>query len=118
MIEQLFLIIVLGLCSYRIARFFVDDKLIGMGPDSGSWLSTKVDKFAYTEDGADRNFLRCKIGDLATCQFCFGFWVSMCSYALWTWSLPWQPGQQFQQWWMMVFAIAGVQAFIGSRMNA
>lgn len=118
MIEQLLTAIVLGLCSYRIARFLVDDKLLGMGADSGSWLSTKVDKFAYSEDGTDRNFLRGKIGDLLTCTWCLGFWVSLAAYALWTWSLPWSPDVQFQQWWIMVFAIAGIQGFIGSRMNA
>lgn len=117
MIETILMVLVLGLASYRITRFLVTDTLMGMGPDSGSWLSTKVDAFAYNPDGSNRSWWRGKIGDLLTCYYCLGFWVSCAGLAVWTRTWPWtadQPGQ----WVLLAFAIAGVQSFVSSRMNA
>ena len=113
-----FSFIILCLAAYRVTRFLVKDSLIGMGDDSGSWLSVKVDKFAYDAQGLDRSSIRGRIGDLLTCSFCLGFWVSSGLLAAWTWSWPWGQGQQFQIWVATAFAIAGVQAYISSRMNA
>lgn len=117
MIETILMMLVLGLASYRITRFLVTDTLMGMGPDSGSWLSTKVDAFAYNPDGSNRSWWRGKIGDLVTCLYCLGWWVSCAVLALWTWSFPWTSNDP-QQWILLAFAISGIQAFIGSRMNA
>jgi len=137
MIETLVLIIVLGLASYRLTRFFVWDSLIGMGskeevdPDTNRIVDVpvtpwgeKVYAFGYhAEDGDgfhrgdDRSFLRGKIGDLLGCPWCLGFHISWMVYALWTWSLPWQV-ESPQAWVLMTFAIAGVQGFVGSREDA
>lgn len=77
-------VIFVGLVSARVTQFFVLDSLIGMNPESGSSLSEQVDKFAYWgEDapegrapGQDRTFWRGKVGDLLTCPFCLGFWIT------------------------------------------
>lgn len=125
MVETLAMIVLLGLVSYRITRFFVSDSLIGMGDpdnendqkDPTSPMAVVLDNWAYNDDGSDRSFIRGKIGDLLTCIFCLGFWVSVIVYALFTWSLPWTV-EDPQNWVLMAFGISGVQAFIGSRMNA
>jgi hypothetical protein len=107
------------LASYRITRFLVEDSLMGMGPDSGSWLSTIVDHFAYEdESGTNRSFLRGKIGDLLTCTWCLGFWVSCAVVALMTWTLPWVNGTDPTPWIITAFAVAGGQGYVSSRMNA
>lgn len=115
MLEPLaFLILVLA--SYRITRFLVHDSLMGFGPDSGSQVSMWVDRFAYEgDDGLDRSFLRGKIGDLLTCTWCTGFWVSLAVVAVWTQVVPWDMSLQE---WVQVFAVAGGQGFMNSRMNA
>jgi len=118
-------VVLLGLISYRITRFFVSDSLIGMGDpdndndnrDATSPMAVWLDRFAYMDDGDDRSFIRGKLGDLFSCIFCLGWWVSVGVYALFTWSLPWTVDDP-QVWVLMTFGIAGVQAFIGSRMNA
>lgn len=113
----LVLVLGLGLASYRITRFLVVDSLFGMSPDSGSRFSVHVDHFAYSADGSDRNWLRGKIGDLLTCTWCLGFWISTGALAAWTWSVPWQAASP-QQWVLTAFAVAGVQGYLNSRMNA
>lgn len=114
MTEALTLVILI-LAAYRITRFFVEDSLIGAGPDSGSRFSIAVDRFAYDQNGSDRSFLRGKIGDLLTCTWCLGFHVSWVTVSLWLWTAPWDLGTQG---WLYVFAVAGGQGFMNSRMNA
>jgi hypothetical protein len=125
MIDQLALLLITGLISYRITRFLLFDSLIGMSdPDNEnnqenptSPMAIRLDNFAYTDTGEDRSFIRGKIGDLLTCPWCTGFWVSVGVYALFTWSLPWtvdSPGA----WVLMTFGVAGLQGFVQSRMNA
>lgn len=128
---DLLTIAILSLAAYRITRFFVEDSLIGMGsyetldPDTQKVVNVPnsdwggvVMRFCYKEDGTeDRGFFRGKLGDLLGCIFCLGFWISCTVLALWTWSLPWQVASP-QDWVLTAFAIAGVQAFIGSRQGA
>jgi len=125
MIEILLTALFLGLAAYRITRFFVFDSLIGsdMGPDpdlpdpASRWAEI-LDAWAYDpQTHQDRNFVRGKIGDLASCPWCLGFWVSCLTFGLWTWSLPWTAASP-QNWVLNAFAIAGVQGFLSSRMNA
>jgi hypothetical protein len=107
--------VLLVLASYRITRFFVSDSLMGFGPDSGSQVSAWVDRFAYTEDGVDRSFLRGKLGDLLTCTWCLGFWVSLAALCAWGQVAPWELGTEGV---LTAFAVAGGQGFMNSRMNA
>lgn len=108
-------LVVLALAAYRITRFFVKDSLIGFGPDSGSAMSVRVDRFAYDSDGNDRSWLRGKIGDLLTCTWCLGFWVSAAVVCAWTQTVPWELGIKGV---LTVFGVAGAQGYLGTRMNA
>jgi hypothetical protein len=107
--------VVLVLASYRITRFFVVDSLMGFGPDSGSQMSVRVDRFAYLPDGSDRSWLRGKVGDLLTCTWCFGAHVSWVVLCLWTRVWPWDLGVEG---WVTALAVAGGQGFLNSRLNA
>lgn len=107
--------VLLCLAAYRVTRFLVKDSLLGFGPDSGSRTSVRVDAFAYDDEGQDRSWLRGKIGDLLTCTYCLGFWVSLAALCGWLRLAPWELGVEGV---VVVFAIAGVQGFLNSRMNA
>lgn len=106
---------ILALASYRITRFLVLDSLMGFGPDSGSGLSVRIDRFAYDEDGSDRSWWRGKVGDLLTCTWCLGFWVSLAVLCAWTTTVPWELGTEGV---LTAFAVAGAQGYMNSRMNA
>lgn len=103
--------LILSLASYRLTRFFIHDSLMGLGPDSGTGISAKLDAFGYNQDGSDRSFLRGKVADLFTCHYCLSFWISCATLALWTWSLPWQV-ESPQTWVLTAFAISGVVALV------
>lgn len=129
MVELALTILVLGWASFRITRFFVSDSLLGMGThdavengqvvqETNSPLAGVVYRWAYNEDGTNKGPVRGRIGDLVGCSWCFGAWVSFAAWGLWTWSLPWQPAVQFQQWWICAIAVAGVQAYLNSRPDA
>lgn len=106
------------LASYRLTRFFVKDSLIGFGPDSGSQVSVRIDRFAYTEDGSDRTWLRGKVGDLLTCVWCLGFWISAATYTATAVALGEWSGQPLVWHGMVMFAVAGGQGFLSSRLAA
>lgn len=108
-------LLVIALAAFRLTRFLVRDSLMGFGPESGSRMSVRVDAFAYDPEGLDRSYLRGKVGDLATCNWCLGFHVSWVLLCAWYQLAPWELGVQG---WTVAFAIAGVQGFIASRMNA
>jgi hypothetical protein len=110
--------VVVVLAAYRLTRFFVKDSLIGFSPESGSSMSMRLDRFAYAEDGTDRTWLRGKIGDLLTCVWCLGFWISAAVYttaavALGTWQ-----DQPLVVNGLIVFAVAGAQGLLSSRLAA
>jgi hypothetical protein len=109
---------VIVLASYRITRFFVKDSLIGFGPDSGSKVSVRLDQWAYDNDGADRTFVRGKVGDLLTCVWCLGFWVSAVVYTAAAVALGEWGGQPLAFHGIAVFAVAGGQGFLSSRLAA
>lgn len=108
-------LVVLALAAYRITRFFVKDSLMGFGPDSGSAMSVRVDHFAYDSDGNDRSWVRGKIGDLLTCTWCLGFWVSLAVVCAWTQTVPWELGTEGV---LTAFGVAGAQGYLNTRMNA
>jgi len=110
--------LLLVLAAYRITRFFVSDSLIGFAADSGSGTSVAIDRFAYDSEGGDRSWVRGKIGDLLTCSWCLGFWISAACYLAWsagTDELGTAPGSVVV---LSIFAVAGGQGFFSSRMNA
>lgn len=111
--------VVLILAAYRITRFFVRDSLIGFGDDSGSAMSVRIDAFAYDSDGSDRSWIRGKVGDLLTCVWCLGFWISAACYIAFI-------AATVENWReiplavnvISIFAIAGGQGYLSSRINA
>lgn len=127
-------LLVLALASYRITRFLVKDTLMGFGiTDDGQYasgLAERIDKFAYTQDeigdddrlitkgGENRSFVRGKIGDLLTCTFCLGFWISVALYFTYLAATVGQTGIEATPWevhGVTVFGIAAVQSYINSR---
>ena len=112
--------IVICLAAFRLTRFFVKDSLLGFGPDSGSRLSVRVDRFAYYEDGTGRSWWREYVGDLLTCTWCLGFWISAGLYFAWMGATVGASGIGDIGWPIhlaVVFAIAGVQGYLNTRMN-
>jgi hypothetical protein len=125
--------VILCLASYRITRFFVNDSLMGFGPNSGSRLSVRVDRFAYRGDddpevlageaapGTGRSWWREYLGDLLTCTWCSGFWYSAAVYFAFLSGTVGLDGIEATDWTVhgvTVFAIAGVQGYLNTRMNA
>jgi len=126
-------LIVLALAAYRLTRFFVFDSLLGFGIVDGrfaSGVAERIDKFAYTQDeiddqgkiitagGTNRSFVRGKIGDLLTCTFCLGFWISLAVYFIYLGATVGMTGIEATPWavhGITVFGIAGAQAYINSR---
>jgi hypothetical protein len=111
-------LLVVALASYRVTRFLVRDSLIGFGPDSGSRMSMRLDRFAYTPEGEDRSYLRGKVGDLLTCVWCLGFWVSAVTYTVAAVALGAWGDQPFAWHTVAIFGVAGAQGYLSSRMNA
>ncbi len=105
-----------ALAAYRITRFIVVDSLLGRTASEdeprGSGLRLRLDQFAYDDEGEDRSWLRGKVGDLLTCSWCLGFWVSVATLAAWTADVEWL------RWAVTGFAVAGAQGFVASRYNA
>jgi hypothetical protein len=106
--------VILCLASFRITRFLVRDSLMGFGPESGSRLSVRVDKFCYNDDGTGRSWWREYAGDLVTCTWCLGSWVTLavvCAY-LRTW-----PQDLGVEGWAIAWAVAGAQGYLNTRLN-
>lgn len=111
--------VVAALAAARLTQFFVFDTLMGAHPDSGSRFSVAVDRFAYWGqipapegyiDGDDRSFWRGKIGDLLTCPFCLGFWISAACYlAVVVYEGTWGASPLWVHV-LSIFAVAGLQA--------
>lgn len=111
------LIVVLGLASYRLTRLVVLDTLLGTLPATdpenprGTGWRRAVDTFAYDETGRDRSFVRGKIGDLLSCTYCAGWWVTLAVVCAWTQTSPLDLGVQG---WLVAFAVAGVQSMLNA----
>lgn len=121
---------ILILAAYRITRFLVNDSLFGFGPTSESRMSVRIDRFAYFDqtdeevqegfrlDGEGRSWLREKIGDLLTCTWCLGFWVSAAVYLAFVFATDsWDLAEPVVHG-ISIFAVAGGQGFLNSRLNA
>lgn len=106
--------IILSFAAYRFTQFFIYDSIWGGHPDSGSNRSVRVDKFAYTLEGVDRSFVRGKIGDLLTCPWCLGFWLSAFTYVAFVVSMGLWVGTPLVVHFLTVFAVAGGQGLLNS----
>ena len=98
--------LLVALAAFRFTRFFVYDKMLGASPQSGSNFSVWLDVFAYTTEGANRSWLRGKLGDLLTCPWCLGFWITGLTM------LAWLSGVLAAQMVIQVFALAGAAALL------
>jgi len=112
---------ILVLAAHRITRLIVSDTILGKPPaqdgagnllDEGTGYRRWLDGWAYNADGSNRGAVRGWVGDLLTCSFCTGVWVTAAVTA------GWVHGGEPAQWFLTGAAIAGGQAFIGSRAGA
>lgn len=99
------------LVAWRITWFLVFDSLMGFNLESTSAMSRRLDTFAYKADNNDRSFWRGKLGDLLTCPFCLGFWVSGVTAYVIAQTWPWDAGWNGCLTWV---AVAGGQAALVS----
>lgn len=108
--------VVVALAAYRVTRFLLWDSLMGMGVVGGEFVSKlgeRIDRFAYDAAGNDRSWWRGKVGDLLTCPFCLGFWVSGgCYVALLAGSGREWSGAPVVLHGLVVFAVAAVQSWL------
>lgn len=111
-------LIIIGLATYRLARFIAHDDLI---VEPRIWMSDKV--FIYSPSGeiADYqplgpdnwfgktiSFIRYKLAYLLTCALCLGFWIAVGMYlVIGTWA--------FVDALIFVLAVAGLQTFLQKR---
>jgi hypothetical protein len=119
---------VLVLASYRAARLLVYDTVLGNYPkatrnpqtgdmeyaddDEGSGLRRLWFRLVYDEDGLAKNGLARWFADLSKCAACTGVWCSIGAAAAWF------LGPDWLRWCELVAAVAGAQAFIGTRIGA
>lgn len=103
--QQLALVAILGLASYRITRLLVRDS-ISERPRQA------IAQWAY--DSAREEFrspLRQSVAYFSTCPFCVGVYATAGLYALWD---HWHDARFV----VLVAAAAGVQSFLASRSAA
>lgn len=106
--------IILAFAAFRFTQFFVFDSLAGFNPESGSKASIALDAFAYDETGKDRSFIRGKIGDLLTCPWCLGFWLSAFVYLAFIIASGRWDAYPLVIHLLGVFAVAGGQGFLNA----
>jgi hypothetical protein len=92
-----------SLAAYRLTRFVVIDTLT-----QGS--REKLRAWAFDDEGHPRSFSRGKLGYLATCVFCTGFWASGLAWAgvLVGTGRDLEVGEVLVGWW----AVAGLQVLL------
>ena len=100
--------VVVVLAAFRVVRFVVFDKLVGAHLESRSKFSRRLDTWAYDQNGQDRSFVRGKVGDLLTCPWCIGFWISLAVWAAFWW------GPEWVQYATYAWAVAGAVALISA----
>lgn len=97
-VETLIAVLVTGLCSYRLTRFFLFDLVLDVPRHRlHNWLMSKEKKLAYLAM------------DLTSCSFCLGTWVSLALWAGFLGRLPWD--MTFQNW-VGMGAVAAVQGLL------
>lgn len=112
--------LVIVLASYRMTRLIVLDSLLGTYPDEdidgrrqseGTRWRRVLDQWAYDELGQNRGPLRGFFGDLLTCTWCAGVWITTLACIGWVY-LP----EYHAPWY--VAAAAGVQGYLNARPSA
>lgn len=98
--ETLVLVVICGLCSFRVTRFITRDSLIDEARD---W----VVNWSYRG-----GMWRLKVGVLAECPWCIGVWVSLLIGCLAIGVWPWLLGVDG---WVTVGAVTGVQALLNAK---
>lgn len=110
--------LLLAFAAYRIARFIVLDEFLGdyasKDHPRGTGLRRVWDWVLFEPDGEARNPVTDWLGKLSSCVWCTGFWVSLALVCAWFHLWPWQLGLVG---WVYAFAVAGVQGFLGSRVE-
>lgn len=106
--------VLLSAAAFRLTQFFVFDSLIGANLDSGSRFADALDDFAYDTNGNDRTWLRGKIGDLLTCPWCLGFWISAACYLTFVIAAGRWGDHELVAHAIGVFAVAGVQGTLNA----
>lgn len=109
MLDDPWMFVIAALASFRLARFFVRDSLVGANTESGSKFSQLLDNWAWTEEGAPKGWVRDKVGNLLVCTYCLGFWLSLAVWCGLTRTWPWD---LTVEGWATVFAVAGAQALL------
>lgn len=107
--------VILSFAAFRFTQFFVFDSLMGFNPESGSKMSNRLDGFAYNKDGSNRSYVRGKIGDLLTCPWCLGFWLSTATYLLFVISTHSWSSTPILGHVLGAFAVAGGQGFLNEQ---
>lgn len=108
-------LVLIAFACFRAVRFLIYDSLMGANLESGSKFSQALDRFAYSQGergqpiGADRSWIRGKIGDLLNCLWCTGWWVALAAVCVWARLWPWQLGVEG---WYSVAAVAGLAALL------
>jgi len=118
------ILLVWALAIYRITRLLVFETILGRWPeldpetgepvsgDRGTGLRKLVDLICYRPDGEARSRFGEWLGELATCTFCMGVWVSVAVAA------GWVHGGEAARWVIAVAAVAGVAGYLNSRPGA
>lgn len=93
-------ILVLGVASYRVTRFFVIDSFFAkVRQKLHTWLSTRT----------KATFLFTKVYDLISCTWCLGVWIS---FFLFWFYLGTRPDYWTSLDWISFIAVAGIQGFL------
>lgn len=93
-------VVVAGLAGFHLSRTFTTESLL-----EGS--RGRVEAWAYDDLGQPVTFWRGKVGDLLTCGFCLGFWLTVLAW--WAWAYAVDLDLRVTGHVVLVFAAAGVQ---------
>lgn len=87
-------VVIIGLATYRLTRFFLFDSLLSSPRDAfHSWLLSHP------------NFLPNFLYDLTTCAWCLSVWVSAALVAFWASAWPWDWSEDL---WLAFGAVAAL----------
>ena len=98
------LVLILGLATWRVARFITYDTLI---QNQREWLVLKL--VQKPEGGFREKGLRYKISYLIGCPYCTGVWTSVALTAFATQSFPWSWGVTET---LLAASVSGCQAIL------
>lgn len=97
------------LCSVRCVHLILWDSIIGTHNDADTALADRLQAWAYTREREPRGWWRAKVRDLLNCPMCTGFWCSLVTVCVASWSAPWTLGNVG---WVVVGAVWCVQCVL------